>query len=87
MSQGHGTNVTHSAGLELAEASLGRIVSKTKIYIIYIYAMLYLVRSKRLKHGPAMPQKHVAASGSINSARQATDYDKGSLVCVRAQSP
>ena len=47
--------------------------------------MLYLVRSKRLKHGPAMPQKHVAASGSINSARQATDYDKGSLVCVRAQ--
>ena len=65
---------TDTFGLELAEASLGWIFfhnkNKSLWYTRVLYWYSYLVRSKLLKHGPAMPLKaHVAAPGSTNSQR------------------
>ena len=76
MSQGHGSNGTHSVGLPL---SLGKKNAKQKNVTTYYT----LVHSKLLEHGPAMRLKtHVAAPGSTKSDRLTTKQEKGSLVCM-----
>ena len=66
MSQGHSPHGTHSVGLpvELAEALLGRIFSRTKQKSLrctrygILYWYLYLVRTfQAFKHAPGMPLK------------------------------